>query len=125
MGNLREGTSTTLAKAFFTKQNKTKHPKESTEGDTPYSRRVYVPFPNHPFPWTTGAHNPGANIKVEIRFGANIAKKRVSRPKNVYSEGFISGSLGRWTLGLCMEVIQARTLIYQHEFMSEAQKNNF
>ena len=26
MGNLREGTGTTLAKAFFTKQNKTKHP---------------------------------------------------------------------------------------------------
>ena len=36
-------------------------------------------------------------------FGAIMVKKRVSTPKRVYSKGDISGSQGRWTLGLCME----------------------
>ena len=47
-------------------------------------------------------------------FGANIAKKRVSRPKSVYSKNCISGSQGRWTLGFCMEAMKSLKSIYQH-----------
>ena len=49
-------------------------------------------------------------------FGANIAKKRVSRPNSVYSKSCISGSEGRWTLGFCMEAIKTLKPNYQHWF---------
>ena len=90
------------------------HPKERTQGDTHYSRWVYVPFPNCPEPWTTGAHSPGANIKGEMRFGAIIAKKRVTSPISVYSKNCISGSQGRWTLGFWMKAINSLKSLYQH-----------
>ena len=99
--------------------------KERTQGYTPYSSRVYVPLPNHPYPWTTGAQSPGANIKGEMGFGANIAKKGVSRPKSVYSKKSISGSQGRWTLGFCMEAIKSLRSLFQHWCRSEAQENHF
>ena len=70
------------------------HPKERTQWDTLYSRRVCLPFPNCPEPWTTGAHSPRANIKGEMGFGAIIAKKGVSNAKRVHSKSCISGSQG-------------------------------
>ena len=83
------------------------HPKERAQGDTPYSKRVYVPLLNRLEPWTTGAHNPGANVKGEMGFGAIIAKKRISSPKSVYSKNCISDPQKRWTLGFCMEAIKS------------------
>ena len=70
-----------------------------------------------------GAHNPRANIKGEMEFGAIMAKKGVSCPKSVYSKNCISGSQGRCTLGFCMEVTQSLKSLYQHCFGSEAQES--
>ena len=83
------------------------HRKERTQGDTAYSRRVYIPLRNHPLPSTAGAHKPGANIKGEMGLDAIIAKTRVSSPKRVYYKNCISGSQVRWTLGFCMEATQS------------------
>ena len=59
-------------------------------------------------------------------FGANIVKKRFSRPKSIYSKNCISGSQGRWTLGhLDMEAIKSLKSVYQHWFSSEAEENHF
>ena len=101
------------------------HPKERIQGNIPYLRRVYVPFPNRPSGWITGAHNPGANINGEMEFGAIMAKKRVSSPKSDYSKNGISGSQGRWTLGFCMEATQSLKSLYHHWFGSKAQQKHF
>ena len=58
-------------------------------------------------------------------FGANIAKKRVSRPKSVYFRNCISGSRERWILGFCMDAIKSLKSLYQHWFGFEAQENHF
>ena len=47
-------------------------------------------------------------------FVVNIAKKRVSSLKSVYSKGFISGSQGRPTLGFCKEAIKRFKSLYHH-----------
>ena len=35
---------------------------ERPHGETPHSMRVYVPSPNRPYPWSTGARNLGGEI---------------------------------------------------------------
>ena len=60
-----------------------------------------------------------------MRFGANTAEKRVSRPKRVSSNNCISGFQGRWTLGCCMEAIKKLKSLRQHWFGAEAQENHF
>ena len=46
---------------------------EATWG-TPHSTRVYVPSPNRPCPWSSGARNPGPNIKGETGYVAILGK---------------------------------------------------
>ena len=36
---------------------------ERPHGETPNSMRVYVPSPNRPYPWSSGAHNLGGEIR--------------------------------------------------------------
>ena len=36
---------------------------ESSHGETPHSMRVYVPSPNCPYPWSSGARNLGGEIR--------------------------------------------------------------
>ena len=52
-------------------------------GDTPHSMRVYVPSPNRPYPWSSGAHNLGPNIKGETGFVAILGKTAKIHPKVV------------------------------------------
>ena len=35
---------------------------ERPQGETPHSIRVYVPSPNCPYPWSSGARNLGGEI---------------------------------------------------------------
>ena len=56
---------------------------ERPYGDTPHSMRVYVPSPNCPYPWSSGAHNPGPNIKGETGFVAILGKTAKIDPKMV------------------------------------------
>ena len=52
-------------------------------GDTPYSMWVYVPSPNRPYPWSSGAHNLGPNIKGETGYVAILGKTAKIDPKVV------------------------------------------
>ena len=36
---------------------------ERPHGETSHSMRVYVPSPNRPYPWSSGAHNLGGEIR--------------------------------------------------------------
>ena len=36
---------------------------ERPHGETPHSMRVYVPSPNRPYPWSSGARNLGGEIR--------------------------------------------------------------
>ena len=52
-------------------------------GETPHSMRVYVPSPNCPYPWSSGARNLGPNIKGEMGFVAILGKTAKNDPKVV------------------------------------------
>ena len=45
--------------------------------------RVYVPSPNRPYPWSSGARNFGPNIKGETGFVSILGKTAKIRPKVV------------------------------------------
>ena len=51
------------------------HPRVRRMGDIAYSRRVNVCFPNRPYSWIMGAHNPGTNIREEMGLYLFRAKK--------------------------------------------------
>ena len=51
--------------------------------DTPHSMRVYVPSPNRPYPWSSGARNLGPNIKGETGYVAILGKTATIHPKVV------------------------------------------
>ena len=53
------------------------------DGETPHSMRVYVPSPNRPYPWSSGARNLGPNIKGETGFVAILGKTAKIHPKVV------------------------------------------
>ena len=59
---------------------------ERPHGETPHSMRVYVPSPNRPYPWSSGARNLGRNIKVELGFVAILGKTAKIHPKVVTGE---------------------------------------
>ena len=56
---------------------------ERPHGETPHSMRVYVPSPNRPYPWSSGARNLGQNIKGETEFVAILGKTAKIHPKVV------------------------------------------
>ena len=56
---------------------------ERPHGKTPHSMRVYVPSPNCPYPWSSGAGNLGPNIKGETGFVAILGKTAKIHPKVV------------------------------------------
>ena len=56
---------------------------ERPHGETPHSMRAYVPSPNLPYPWSSGARNLGPNIKGETGFAAILGKTTKIRPKVV------------------------------------------
>ena len=62
---------------------------ETPHGDTPHSMRVYVPSPNRPYPWSSGAHNLGPNIKGETGHVAIVGKTAKIHPK-VVTEKIVS-----------------------------------
>ena len=45
--------------------------------------RIYVPFPNRHYPWSSGARNLRPNIKGETRFVAILGKTAKIHPKVV------------------------------------------
>ena len=47
---------------------------ERPHGDTPHWVRVYIPSPNHPYPWSSGARNLGPDIKGETGCVAILGK---------------------------------------------------
>ena len=53
------------------------HREERPHGETPHSMRVYVPSPNCPYPWSSGARNLGG----EIRGRWGLWPFRAKRPK--------------------------------------------
>ena len=56
---------------------------ESPHGETPHSMRLYVPSPNCPYPWSSGARNLGPNIKGVMGFLAILGKTAKIHPKVV------------------------------------------
>ena len=50
---------------------------------TPHSMRVYVPSPNCPSPWSSGARNLGPDIRGEMEFVAILGKTANIHPKVV------------------------------------------
>ena len=56
---------------------------ERPHGETPHSMRVYVPSPNRPYPWSSGARNLGPNMKGETGFVAILGKTAKIHPKVV------------------------------------------
>ena len=56
---------------------------ERPHGETPHSMRVYVPSPNRPYSWSSGARNLGPNIKGETGFVAILGKTAKIHPKVV------------------------------------------
>ena len=56
---------------------------ERPPGETPHSMRVYVPSPNRPYPWSSGARNLGPNIKGQTGFVAILGKTAQIHPKVV------------------------------------------
>ena len=56
---------------------------ERPHGETPHLTRVYVPSPNCPYPWSSGARNLGPNIKGEMGFVAILGKTAKIHPKVV------------------------------------------
>ena len=56
---------------------------ERPHGETPHSMRIYVPSPNSPYPWSSGARNLGPNIKEETGFVAILGKTAKIHPKVV------------------------------------------
>ena len=56
---------------------------ERPHGETPHSMRVSVPYPNRPYPWSSGARNLGPNIKGETGFVAILGKAAKIHPKVV------------------------------------------
>ena len=49
--------------------------------------RVYVPSPNRPYPWSSGARNLGPNIKGETGFVAILGKTAKIHSKVVTRKG--------------------------------------
>ena len=56
---------------------------ERPHGETPQLMRVYVPSPNRPYPWSSGARNLGPNVKGETVFVAILGKTAKIHPKVV------------------------------------------
>ena len=56
---------------------------ERQHGETPHLMRVYVPSPNHPYPWSSGAANLWRNIKGETGLVAILGKMAKIHPKVV------------------------------------------
>ena len=56
---------------------------ERPHGDTPHSMPIYVPSPNSPYPWSSGARNLWRNIKGETGFVAILGKTAKNHPKVV------------------------------------------
>ena len=62
---------------------------ERPHGDTPHSMRVFVPSLKCPYPWSSGAHNLGRNIKGETGFVAILGKTAKIHP-NVVTRKIVS-----------------------------------
>ena len=56
---------------------------EKPHGETPNSMRVYVPSPNCPYPWSSGARNLGSEIRGGKGFVAILGKTAKIHPKVV------------------------------------------
>ena len=56
---------------------------ERPHGETPHSMRVYVPSPNRPYPWSSGAHNLGGEIRGRRGLWPFWAKRPKIHPKVV------------------------------------------
>ena len=56
---------------------------ERPHGDTPHSMWGYVPSPNRPYPWSSGARNLGPKIEGEMGFVAILGKTAKIHPKVV------------------------------------------
>ena len=54
---------------------------ERPHGEAPHSMRVYVPSPIRPYPWSSGARNPGPNIKGETGVVAILGETAKIHPK--------------------------------------------
>ena len=69
---------------------------ERPHGETPHSMRVYVPSPNRPYPWSSGARNLGPKIRGETEFVAILSKTAKIHAMTRSRGGPGHGTL-RWT----------------------------
>ena len=54
---------------------------ERPHGETPHSMWVYVPSPNRPYPWSSGPHNLGGEIRGRRGFPPILPKRGLVVPK--------------------------------------------
>ena len=75
---------------------------ERPHGETPHSMRVYVPSPNRPYPWSSGARNLGGGLGGEGVCGHSWQNGQHS-PKSGASKNCISVSQEKGASGFCMD----------------------
>ena len=75
---------------------------ERPHGETPHSMRVYVPSPNCPYPWSSGARNLGVKSGGEGVCG-HSGQNGQNSPKGGHSKNRISVSQEKGASGFCMD----------------------
>ena len=82
-------------------------------GKHPIRCGSYVPSPNCPYPWSSGARNLGPNIKGETGFVAILGKTAKIHPKVVTFE-IVSPCHKRYEpWGLCMDANRSLASLLQ------------
>ena len=78
------------------------HREERPHGETPHSMWVYVPCPNCPYPWSSGARNLGVKSGGEGVCG-HFGQNGQNSPKSGPSKYRISVSQEKGASGFCMD----------------------
>ena len=78
---------------------------ERPHGETSHSMRVYVPSPNCPYPWSSGARNLGGKIRGSQGDGVcgHSGQNGLNSPKSGPSKYRISVSQEKGASGFCMD----------------------
>ena len=66
------------------------HREERPHGETPHLMRVYVPSPNRPYPWSSGARNLGGEIRGRRSLWPFWAKKTAKTHPKVVPPNIVS-----------------------------------
>ena len=96
------------------------HQEERPHGETPHSMWAYVPSPNCPYPWSSGARNLGGEIRGRRSLWPFWAK----RPKFTQKRSLkfrISVSQEKGASGFCMDVNRSFASLLQQGLRFKAQ----